>query len=103
MHHAANLGPHTVNRQVHAHLGGALARPADFVAVQIADDDIVRRHHALAYARGRRQNPFFVQTNGDVAVVGRDPAFVEHQPSDLDDVVAKLWLGFLHPTALPRS
>ena len=50
----------------------------------------------FAHARGGGQNPLRVHPDGDIAIVGCHPAFLEYQPADLADVLAILALRFHH-------
>src|ERR1039458_10582207 len=46
---------------------------------------------------GRRgQNPFRVQPDGDIAIVGGDPSLLKNQTADLADIVSILALCFHH-------
>ena len=82
---------------MHRDLGGSLARAIDLVALQIADDDIGGRHHALADAGASAQNAAIVQAHADVAIVRRDPSFLIDQLADVEDVLAILFLRLGHP------
>ena len=90
MDYRAHVGTLAVDGQVHADLGGDFERPGNLVAGHIHHHQILGLQHALADAAGSRQHAPVLQTHGDVSVVGRDPAFVEHEPADADDLLAVL-------------
>jgi hypothetical protein len=91
-----DIGAHFVDRDMHHDLRGPLLASGDLVALHIANDQVVRVHHALADARGRTQQTVLVKPNRDIPVVGGHPAFLIHQPSNFDDIQAQFALGLLH-------
>ena len=94
--HRFDIGPHPVNRGMHRDFAGALGAAGNLIALHVDDDEIVALHHPLAHARRRGQNALGVQTDRDVAVVGRNPAFLKDQAADLADVLAVFALRFHH-------
>src|SRR5262249_22433514 len=82
--------------QMHHDFAGALGPACDLVTLHIDDDQIVTGHHALTHTRWRRQNAFGVQTDRDIAVVGRYPALLKNQATDLTDVLSVLSLRLNH-------
>jgi hypothetical protein len=56
VHNAANIGAQFVDGEVHRHLRSAFPFAGDLIAVQVAQDQIVATHHALANSGGCRQN-----------------------------------------------
>ena len=62
----------------------------------VDNDEIVDVHHALADTRGRRENAIAVQPDGDIAIVGGDPALLIDEPADIDNILAQLALAFCH-------
>ena len=51
-----NVGPATVNQQMHRQLRGGFTASGKFPALEVGDDQIIGRHQAFADARGRSQN-----------------------------------------------
>ena len=84
VHDGVNIGAHPVDRDVHGHLGGAVALAADLVAVVVANQQLIRVHLPLTHACGSSENALFIQTNGDIAVVGGHPSALVHLPAGLD-------------------
>ena len=83
-----------VNQKVHAELGAGIAAAAQFVALQIGDDEIVGRHHAFADAGGRSENAARVEAKRDVAVGGGDVTTVVNPAADGANVATVFVLGF---------
>ena len=92
-----NIRTHLVDRKVHCDFGRPLARALDLIAIQVANDQIVRGHHAFADGRAGAQNSISVQSHADISIVGRDPALLIHQFSDVNDVLPVLQFGLQHP------
>ena len=90
MHDAVDIGPHAINSGVHGDFGGALAAPLDLIPLHIADDQVVCAHHPLANRGRSAKDPAIVHADADVPVVSRNPALVEDQSPDLDDVPPQL-------------
>jgi hypothetical protein len=57
-----------VNQEMHAKLGTGIAAAAQFVALEIGDNEIIRRHHAFADAGRRGENAARIETERDVAI-----------------------------------
>ena len=87
---------HLVNREMHHDLACAFATAGNFTAGHVADDEIFDGHAALADAGGGAQDPVSIEADADVAVVGGDPAFVEHEAANLDDVLAEFVFFLTH-------
>ncbi len=73
------------------------ARAFNLVALEIANNNIRGRHHALADAGAGTQYAAFVQADTDIAVIGGDPPFLIDQLADVEDVLAILLLRVGHP------
>ena len=71
-------------------------RPLSFLPSIVDDDQIVGMHHALAHAGGCRQDALRIQTHRDIAVVGRHPPLLIHQPPDVDNIVPVFLLRLRH-------
>ena len=82
-----------VNQKMHAEFGAGIAAAAQFLALEIGDDEIVGRHHAFADAGGRSENAARVEAHGDVAVGGGDVTAVVNPAADGADVAAVFVLG----------
>jgi len=89
-----DVRPAAVNQQVHSKLRAGIAAAAEFVTLQIGDDEIVRRHHAFADAGGRRENAARIEAQGNIAVGGGDVAAVVNPAADRADVAPVFVLGF---------
>ena len=96
MDHRVHVGTLAVDGQMHADLGGDFERSGNLVAVHIDHNQIFGLQHALADAAGCGQQASAIETNGDISVVGRDPALVEHEPADADDLLAVLLFASRH-------
>ena len=100
MDHRLNVRTQVIDRHVHGDLGGALQPPGYFVSLVVDDDQIVDAHHALADAGGSGQDPFIIQADRDIAVIGRDPAFLIDELPDVDNILPILPLGFHHANSV---
>ena len=96
MYNTSNVGPHGINGGVHRYFARALTASADLVTGHIADDQIVGFHHAFADGGRGTQDAIVIQPDTDIAVIGRNPAFLIHQAAGAYDVVAKFLLGLRH-------
>ena len=96
MHYGLDIGPHFIHRQMHGDFAGAFRAAGNLVPLHIDNNQIVDVHHPFANARRGRQNPFGVHADGDIAVVGSHPAFLEHQLADADDILAMFALRLHH-------
>jgi hypothetical protein len=81
---------------VHADLGSDLEWSGNLVAGHIHHYQLFGFQHALAHAAGSSQQVFVIETNGDIAVVGCNPALFEHEPADADDLLAVLLFASRH-------
>ncbi len=88
--HGMDVRPVIVDRQVHGHFGGALARACDLIAGGVADNQVLGTHAAFAHAGRGGEDALAVQAHRKVAVIGRDPTAFVHHPARRDDVFAEL-------------
>jgi hypothetical protein len=79
---------------VHAEFGAGIAAAAEFVALEIGDDEIVGRHHTFADAGGQSENAAGVEAEGDIAVGGGDVAAVVNPAADGADIATVFVFGF---------
>ena len=54
----------------------------------VANDQVIRRHHALADGGRRAQDTVVFQADADVTVVGRNPPLLKDKLPDLDDILS---------------
>src|SRR5579863_4455589 len=63
---------------MHGEFGRGRVATLNFSAVEIGDDQIIRRHHAFAKSLGSGEDALGIQTNGNISVTrGNKSAFVE--------------------------
>src|SRR5579871_6600886 len=96
MQDGKHVRPHLVDGQMHGDLAGAFPRALDFIALNVADDQVVHRHHAFADAGACAENPAIIQPDADIPVVGRYPTFLVNQLPDINNVLPVLTLRFRH-------
>ena len=75
---------------MHHDLARPLAPAFHLVARHVANDQVVRLHHALADAGGSAEHAILADAVRDVAVVGRDPILGPQVAADFHDVLAQL-------------
>src|SRR5262249_8421624 len=96
--HRLHVGPLLVNRQVQQNLAGPLARAGQLLALVVHLANVLGLHESLGYHRRRAEHFLVVDTDGDVAVVGRREAAVVEPPADLTDVLFQL--EFVHDSLI---
>src|SRR5579884_407789 len=87
-----HVGPLFVNRQVQQHFTRTLADAGQLLAFDVHLADVFRLEKALGHHRRRAKKFAFVQTHGDVAVIGRCEAFRIDTPANLTDLFLQLIL-----------
>lgn len=86
MDDAVDVGPHAVDKQVHADFAGDLATALQFAAGHINDDEICWLHPTFRH-RGRSDQDFIaIQAYGQVAVTGGDVAALVQHFADFDNL-----------------
>ena len=69
MRFRSGVGPLPIDQQVHGRLGGRVARPGEYPALQIAHHQHVRLQAAFAHPGGGDEDAVLPQVEGQVAVV----------------------------------
>lgn len=96
MNNSMNVGAHFINGSVHQDLSCPVPSALHFHAIQVTNDQVVRTHHALAYAGGRSKNATRRQANAYVSVISGYPTFLVSQTADLHDLAAKIVIVTMH-------
>lgn len=96
MHYRLDIRAHVIDRGVHGDLTRAFGTTGDLIALAIDDDHVIALHHALADTGGGGKNPLRVQTDGNVAIIGGNPALLKYQLADFTDVLAVFTLSLYH-------
>ena len=88
-----DVGAAAVNQKMHAELGAGVAAAAEFVALEVGDDEVVGRHHAFADTGGRGKNAARIEAEGNVAVGGGDVGAVVNPAADGADIATVFVFG----------
>ena len=95
MDHGLHVLARVIDGQMHAHLSGGRFLARNPAAVHVADDQFGWVQHALSDTGRRSEDMMRPKTDGNIAVIGGNPAIFIHQAADVDNVLAMLLLGFV--------
>src|SRR5579862_1205884 len=81
---------------MHGNFAGHIAPAGYFVAIVIADYQVVRLHHSLADSGGSGEDAVFIQAERNVPVVRGDETIPVDPPANLHDFAAYFVFSPVH-------